>query len=161
MAISKRNRVSKKLRYFFLNDKIHKVLSASRSKDELIAWCYPDRKRVLYSYSQVRKNMENAYSIVEVSAMLNKHRVTIQDYILEGKVMTPAKIYPIAEPDSETWSKYMFNQKHILDIHQHILDSGHSSEIPSKAELQGLLKNGFILYTKTEEGKFVPVWKAE
>jgi hypothetical protein len=161
MAVSNGSRVSKKLRYFFLNDKIHKVLSSSRSKDELIAWCYPDRKRMLYSYSQVKKNMETAYSIVEVSAILNKHRVTIQDYILEGKVITPAKIYPIGVPDSTTWSKYMFNQKHILDIHQHILDSGHSAEVPSKAELQSLLKNNFILYTKTDDGKFVPVWKAE
>jgi hypothetical protein len=161
MARSKRDSKPKVLRYFFLNDKVHKVLSSSRSKDELIAWCYPDKKRMLYSYSQVKKNMESAYSIVQVAAMLNKHRVTIQDYILEGKVMSPAKIYPIGSPESESWSKYMFNQKNILDIHQHILDSGHSSEVPSKAELQGLLKNNFILYTKTEEGKFVPVWKAE
>jgi len=105
--------------------------------------------------------MEKAYTIVEVSAMLNKHRVTIQDYILEGKVLTPEKIYPIGNPDSPSWSKYMFNQKNILDIHQHILDSGHSSEIPSRAELLGLLKNNFILYTKTDEGKFIPIWKAE
>jgi hypothetical protein len=161
MARSKRDSKPKVLRYFFLNDKVHKVLSSSRSKDELIAWCYPDKKRMLYSYSQVKKNMESAYSIVQVASMLNKHRVTIQDYILEGKVMSPAKIYPISSPESESWSKYMFNQKNILDIHQHILDSGHSSEVPSKAELQGLLKNNFILYTKTEEGKFVPVWKAE
>jgi hypothetical protein len=115
----------------------------------------------MYSYSQAKKNMEKAYTIVEVSAMLNKHRVTIQDYILEGKVLAPEKIYSIGNPDNASWSKYMFNQKHILDIHQHILDSGHSSELPSKAELLGLLKNNFILYTKTDEGKFIPIWKAE
>jgi hypothetical protein len=161
MARSKRDSKPKVLRYFFLNDKIHKVLSSSRSKDEVVAWCYPDKKRVMYPYSQVKKNMETAYTIVQVSEMLNKHRVTIQDYILEGKVMTPTKIYPIGEPDSPHWSKYMFNQKNILDIHQHILDSGHSSELPSKAELLGLLKNNFILYTKTDEGKFIPIWKAE
>jgi hypothetical protein len=161
MARSKRNAKSKNLRYFFLNDKIHKVLRSSRSKDEMVAWCYPDRKRVMYSYSQVKKHMENAYTIVEVSEMLNKHRVTIQDYILEGKVSTPPKIYPISEPDSTGWSKYMFSQKHILDIHQHILDSGHSAEIISKAELLGLFKNNFILYTKNDEGNFIPVWKAE
>ena len=161
MARTKRDSKSKSLRYFFLNDKIHKVLRASRSKDELVAWCYPDRKRVMYSYSQVKKNMETAYSIKEVSIMLNRHRVTIQDYIIEGKVSTPSKIYPIGEPDSTTWSKYMFNQKNILDIHQHILDSGHSKEIPSKAEIQALFKNNLVLYTKTQEGKFVPVWKAE
>jgi len=161
MARQKRDVKSKKLRYFFLNDKVHKVLRSSRSKDEMVAWCYPDRKRVMYSYSQVRKHMENAYTIVEVSEMLNKHRVTIQDYILEGKVATPPKIYPISEPDSTKWSKYMFSQKHILDVHQHILDSGHSAEIISKAELLGLFKNNFILYTKNDEGNFIPIWKAE
>jgi hypothetical protein len=161
MAGIKRNGKSKSLRYFFLNDKIHKVLKSSRSKDEMIAWCYPDKKRVMYSYSQVKKNMETAYTVVEVASMLNKHRVTIQEYILNEKVAIPQKIYPIGQPDSENWSQYMFNQKNILDIHQHILDSGHSKEIPSKAELQALLKNNLILYTKTEEGKFVPVWKAE
>jgi hypothetical protein len=161
MAGIKRNGKSKSLRYFFLNDKIHKVLKASRSKDEMIAWCYPDKKRVMYSYSQVKKNMEAAYTVVEVASMLNKHRVTIQEYILNDKVATPQKIYPIGQPDSENWSQYMFNQKNILDIHQHILDSGHSKEIPSKAEVQALLKNNLVLYTKTEDGKFVPVWKAE
>ena len=161
MAGIKRDGKSKSLRYFFLNDKIHKVLKASRSKDEMIAWCYPDKKRVMYSYSQVKKNMETAYTVVEVASMLNKHRVTIQEYILNEKVATPQKIYPIGQPDSERWSQYMFNQKNILDMHQHILDSGHSKEIPSKAEVQALLKNNLVLYTKTEEGKFVPVWKAE
>jgi len=161
MAGIKRNSNTKSLRYFFLNDKIHKVLKSSRSKDEMIAWCYPDKKRVMYSYSQVKKNMETAYTIVEVASMLNKHRVTIQEYILNEKVATPQKIYPIGQPDSENWSQYMFNQKNILDIHQHILDSGHSKEIPSKAEVQALLKNNLVLYTKTEDGKFVPVWKAE
>jgi len=161
MAGIKRDGKSKSLRYFFLNDKIHKVLKSSRSKDEMVAWCYPDKKRVMYSYSQVKKNMETAYTVVEVASMLNKHRVTIQEYILNEKVATPQKIYPIGQPDSENWSQYMFNQKNILDIHQHILDSGHSKEIPSKAEIQALLKNNLVLYTKTEEGKFVPVWKAE
>jgi len=161
MAGIKRDGKSKSLRYFFLNDKIHKVLKASRSKDEMIAWCYPDKKRVMYSYSQVKKNMETAYTVVEVASILNKHRVTIQEYILNEKVATPQKIYPIGQPDSERWSQYMFNQKNILDMHQHILDSGHSKEIPSKAEVQALLKNNLVLYTKTEDGKFVPVWKAE
>lgn len=160
MARSKRKRVQKKLLYFFLNDKIHKVLSASRSKDELIAWVYEDKKRVLYSYSQVKKYMENAYTTKDVARILNKHKITIEDYIWEGKVATPARIYSIGNPES-SWSKFMFREKDILDIHQFILEAGHSSELPSKTELMGLLKNNLVLYTKTEDGKFVPVWKAE
>ena len=160
MAERKRRVKQKNLQYFFLNDKIHKVLKASRSKDEMVAWCYPDKKRVMYSYSQVKKNMEKAYSILEVSEILNKHRVTIQDYIIEGKVITPHIIYPISRFDNYTWFRYMFSYKNIYDIHEHILESGHSKNVPSKTELQAILKNNIILYTKTDSG-FVPVWKAD
>lgn len=160
MARQKRTRSQKKLRYFFLNNKIHKILSSSRSKDQIIAWCYPDKKRVLYSYSLVKKSMENAYTVKEAAFLLNKHKITIEDYILEGKIRQPSRIYPISNPDSK-WSKFMLNQKDILEIHEFILDSGYSSKTPSKSELLALLKHNLILYTKTEEGKFVPVWKAE
>lgn len=160
MARASRKSVRKKFLYFFLNGNLHKVIRSSRSKDELIAWCYPDKKRVLYSYSQVEKYMENAYTMKQVAAILNKHKVTIEDYILEGKIKSPQKVYPIGNVDS-TWSKYMFSESDILDLHQFILDSGYSSNMPSKTEVHALLKNNLILYTKTEEGKFVPVWKAE
>jgi hypothetical protein len=55
----------------------------------------------------------------------------------------------------------MFSEADILDLHQFILDAGYSSSMPSRAELYAILKNNLILYTKTQEGKFVPVWKAE
>jgi hypothetical protein len=114
----------------------------------------------MYSYSQVTKYMENAFTTSQVGEILGKHKVTIEDYILEGKIRMPHRVYPIGNPDSK-WSKYMFNQKDILELHQFILDDGHSSKLPSKTELLAILKHNTILYTKTEDGKFVPVWKAE
>jgi hypothetical protein len=160
MARAKRKQSPKKFLYFFLNNKIHKVLKRSRARDELIAWCYPDKKRVLYSYSQVDKNMQNAYTTKQVGELLNKHKVTIEEYILQGKVKQPQRVYPIGNPDS-TWNKFMFSETDILDIHQFIIDTGYSKNVPSRAELQALLKHNMILYTKSSEGKFVPVWKAE
>jgi hypothetical protein len=132
----------------------------SRAKDEVIAWSYLDKKRMMYSYSQVDKHMEKAYTISEVSKILGRHKVTIEEYILQGKVKQPQKVYPISNPES-TWSKYMLNEANILDIHEFIIDAGHIRDLPSKSELQALLKHNLIMYTKTEDGKFVPVWKAE
>lgn len=160
MARENRQRLRKKFVYFFLNGKVHKVLRLSRAKDEVIAWSYLDNKRVMYSYAQVDKHMERAYGIVEVSKILGRHRVTIEEYILQGKVKQPQKVYPISNPDS-SWSKYMFSESDILDIHQFIIDAGHIRDLPSRSELQALLKHNLILYTKTTDGKFVPVWKAE
>ena len=54
----------------------------------------------------------------------------------------------------------MFSESDILDIHQFILESGYSKNMPSKNELRALLKHNMILYTKTDTG-FVPVWKAD
>ena len=160
MAGRKRKHTSKNFLYFFINNKIHKVLKRSRAKDELIAWCYPDKKRVLYSYALVEKGMENAYSIQQASKFLNRHKVTIENYILDGKIKQPQIVYPIGNPES-TWNKYMLSESDILDIHQFILDAGYLRDLPSKAELLALLKHNMILYTKDSEGKFIPVWKAE
>lgn len=160
MARENRQRLRKKFVYFFLNGKVHKVLRLSRAKDEVVAWSYLDNKRVMYSYTQVDKHMERAYGIVEVSKIIGRHRVTIEEYILQGKVKQPQKVYPISNPDS-SWSKYMFSESDILDIHQFIIDAGHIRDLPSRSELQAILKHSLILYTKTDDGKFVPVWKAE
>lgn len=160
MARRKRQASRKRLQYFFLNEKIHKVIKSSRARDEIIAWCYPDKKRVLYSYSQVDKYMENAYSTTEAAELLNRHKVTIEEYILQGKIKAPQKVYPISNPDSK-WSKYMFSESDILDIHQFIIDAGYIRELPSRNELKAILKHNLILYTKTNDGSFVPVWKAE
>ena len=160
MARKNRQRSRKKLQYFFLNGKVHKVIRSIRAKDELIAWCYPDGKRVLYSYNLVEKNMENAYSVKDAAALLNRHKVTVEEYILAGKIKEPQKVYPISNPDS-TWFKFMLSESDILDIHQFILDQGYLRDLPSRTELKALLKHNMILYTKTVDGSFVPVWKAE
>lgn len=160
MARENRQRLRKKFVYFFLNGKVHKVLRLSRAKDEVVAWSYVDKKRVMYSYAQVDKNMERAYTVLEAGKILGRHRVTIEEYILQGKIKQPQKVYPISNPES-TWSKYMLSESDILDIHQFIIDAGHIRDLPSRAELQALLKHSLILYTKTTDGKFVPVWKAE
>ena len=158
--MARENRLRKKFVYFFLNGKVHKVLRLSRAKDEVVAWSYVDKKRVMYSYAQVDKHMERAYTVVEAGKILGRHRVTIEEYILQGKIKQPQKVYPISNPDS-TWSKYMLSESDILDIHQFIIDAGHSRDLPSRLELQAILKHNLILYTKTDDGKFVPVWKAE
>jgi len=160
MVRENRQRLRKKFVYFFLNGKVHKVLRLSRAKDEVVAWSYVDKKRVMYSYAQVDKNMERAYTVLEAGKILGRHRVTIEEYILQGKIKQPQKVYPISNPES-TWSKYMLSESDILDIHQFIIDAGHIRDLPSRAELQALLKHNLILYTKTTDGKFVPVWKAE
>lgn len=161
MANRKRKTQRKTFKYFYLNKKLHKVIRISRVKDSIVAWSYLDHKRVMYSYSDVIKNMQNAYTMTEVGKILNKHKVTIEDYILEQKILPPQKAYPIGKKDSK-WSKYLFSEDDILDLHEFILSAGRNIEsLPNRNELKALLKHNIILYTRTNDGKFVPVWKAD
>ena len=161
MARTKRVQSTKRLLYFFLDGKVHKTLRVSRARDEIVAWCYQDRRRVMYSYSLVKKHMQRAYSIKEAGKLLNRHKVTVENYILDGKIQKPSRIYPISNPDNPGWTMYMLSEDDILKIHQFILDDGYTADFPSRSELLALLRHDTILYTKTADGRFVPVWKAE
>ena len=128
----------------------------------MIAWSYQDKSRVLYSNADVIKHMQNAYTMSQVSKMINKHKVTIEDYILDGKIRAPQKVYPIGNSESKGWSQYMFSEDDVIELHEYILTSGREIEkLPTKNELKALMKHNVILYTKTTSGEFVPVWKAE
>jgi hypothetical protein len=85
MVRKKRSGVRKKFLYFFLNDKLHKVIRSSRAKDELVAWCYPDKKRVLYSFSDVQKNMETAYTMKQTGQILGRHKVQLKNIYFKVK----------------------------------------------------------------------------
>lgn len=104
--------------------------------------------------------MENAYSIAEAGKILGRHKVSIERYILAGKIKEPQRVYAISNPDGK-WNKFMLSESDILDLHQFIAEEGHSKELPSRTELLALLKQNVILYTKSSDGNFVPVWKAE
>lgn len=104
--------------------------------------------------------MEKAYSIVEAGKILNRHKVSIERYILAGKIKEPQRVYPISNPES-SWNKFMLSESDVLDLHQFIAEEGHAGDLPSRTELLALLKQNLILYTKSSDGNFIPVWKAE
>jgi len=109
MAGTKRIRTPKRLLYFFLDGKIHKSLRISRARDEIVAWCYPERRRVMYNYSLVNKHMQKAYTLREAAKLLNRHKITVEDYILAGKIQQPTKIYQYGRRRNDRQSSYLSN----------------------------------------------------
>lgn len=157
----------KKLRYFYLNDQLHKVLSINHPQDICVAWNYPEGKRVGYVWSDLRRRHEKAFSLTEVSKMINRHRVNIEKYILAGEIKAPQRAYTL--DGNQTPSKYWFSEKDVYDLHDYLLTvhigrprkDGKITpgRMPSKAELRAMMRHDVQMYTKTESGEFVPVWK--
>ena len=79
---SKKQRV----KYFFANKELHKILRLSRGEDLVVAWNYPQGKRVAYIYSDVQSRMQRAYSVSEVSKIFKRHKRSINRYLFEDSI---------------------------------------------------------------------------
>ena len=157
------------LRYLFLNDELHRVLQINRPKDEITLWSYPSKRRVGYTYSDVKRQMKPAFTVAEVGKILGRHKMTIFRAIKNGDIKTPQYTYGLDDPN-HTIFKYMFNEDNIMEMHA-LLQTRHSGKprkdglitpikTPTAREVRALIRQNRVFYVRTDEG-FVPTWQAE
>lgn len=162
-------RRSKRLNYFYLNGLLHKSLHINRGADQITTWCYPLSKRVAYTYSDVKKRKEPAYTTQEVGKMLNRGRLTLERAILDGDIEEPQYTYGLNEHKRKF--KYMWSEDNILEAHA-FLSTVHRgrprkdglvtpAKLPTVRELRAVIRQEEILYVRDNDGNFRPVWRAE
>jgi len=167
MASKKRASSTTGLRYFYLNGTLHRVLRKSRAEDLLIAWDYKNEKRVAYNLTDVNKNKQHAYPISQVVKIIGKHEDTINLHMRRGNLKYPQRSYSLN--GNKTPGKYFWSEDDIREMHDFFktvhrgrprIDGGVTpGDMPSRAELEAIIKQENILYVKNNDGEFVPVWK--
>lgn len=155
------------LSYFYLNGLLHKSLHISRGADTITAWCYPEHRRIAYTYSDVLKRKENAFTTAEVCKMVQRRRGTVENAILEGHIEEPQSTYGLS---SGIKFKYMWAEKDIMALHAY-LSTVHFGRprkdglitpmrLPTARELRAMVRHNEIMYVK-RDGKFIPTFDAE
>ena len=169
MAVQKRKRSgeNKRWNYFYLNGDLHKTLQTNRSENMLVAWNYTQGKRVAYVLSDTYRHRQRAYSIGQVSKIIGKHVDTIKRHERAGDLRRPQATYSL--DGTHKLIRYMYSDADIREMHQyfktvHIGRPRNDGEInPSNLlsgpELEALLRNEKVLYTKSADGEYIPVWK--
>lgn len=178
MATSKRTKEngrkkSRKLVYFYLEHPehgplLHKSLHKNRSTDTIITWCYPLEKRVAYTYSDVRKNMETAFTTKEVCKMVSRIRQTVEMTIVDGQIEEPQYTYSFKNRNKY---QYLWHEKDIMALHAY-LSTVHigrprkdglitASRLPSARELRAMIRHQPVMGYLDEDGNFTPTWLAE
>lgn len=166
----RRNRKSSRLRYFYLNGDLHKVLSVTRAEDLVVCWNFPQGKRVGYVWSDVKRRHDRAFKMQEVSSMIGRHRTNIERDILAGNIKAPQRSYTLDGKRRPLY--YFFTEENVFDLHDYLLtvhvgrprSDGKITprrDLPSKAELRAMMKHDIVTYIKTDSGEFVPVWKEQ
>lgn len=155
------------LRYFFLNNKLHKKLHINRGADTIWTWCYPDGKRVAYTYSDVLRNKKPAFSTRQVCMMLMRSRDSVERAILRGDIAQPPQTYTIDErrkPFAFYWAEddVMAAHAYFSTVHRGRPRKDGlitPQKLPTARELRAMLRDENILYVR-EGDEYRPTWRA-
>jgi hypothetical protein len=161
-----RKQQRKMWRYFFVNGKVHKLIAADYARDEALAWCYDERATKIYQWSDIRRRASRGFTIGQVSKIIR--RTTRQlHYYIEWGLIDPVRV----ESESGKFSMRIFSEEELFKLqdivaHQHTgrpRKDGFitSRNAPSRQEVYAAVKHDMVLYTRTEDGRFVPLYQAE
>lgn len=173
-----RNRSSKKERHlnikanktiFFINDKLVKIVRINKSENIIEYYNIIDGKNQIMLYSDFKKHRKRAYTVIDTARLLNKHHIDLRKHIYSGRI--PFPIGANLNGVREFRKKSYYSEDQIFEI-RNILSKIHrgrprkdgaitNNTIPSEAELRSRMGDAIMLYTKTQDGQFIPVWSEE
>jgi hypothetical protein len=116
--------------------------------------------------SDFKKNRERAFTVGETADLVNRHKKYLPDLMKRGVIPFPTGSQKGGARGWQVRSYYSESQvKSIRDIlaTYHIgrprKDKLITNDItPTRQELTRRMGDGILTYTKTEDGRFIPVW---
>lgn len=167
MTVKKKRKTP--LNYFFYKGDLHKKLHINRGADTIMAWNYPKAEARQYSYTDVKKNGEKAFSTQQVGKMLNRAPRVVEREARSGNIRRPQSTYGLTEHRRR--HAYYWSEKDVLELHAYYTTVHRGrprndgivipQKLPTVAELRAMMRQGTVYYVKDADGNFVPTWEAE
>lgn len=162
-----RKRRSRKVNFFYLGDKLYKVLLINRPRDLVYTYCFTDSAEKSLVWSHTKKKLQRALTSTEVGRLVNRTTDTVNNAIIFGHIPPPQKSFKFGG-NPNRWI-YRWSHKDIFNLHEYLLTVGNGRprfdgivvpwKMPTRAELTAMLKDDVVLYVKTKGGEYAPVWK--
>jgi hypothetical protein len=151
---------------WFLNGDLVRVHHVNRSNN--IMSVYNINKDQIESclMSDFKKNRERAYTVGQTADLVNRHKKYMPQLVKRGVIPEPRGSQKGGARGWQVRSYYSESQVREL---RDILASYHfgrpradklitNNVTPSKQELTRRMGDGMLTYTRTEDGRFIPVW---
>ena len=152
---------------WFLNNDLVRIHHVNRSDGTLALYNMTKGCIELCFVIDFKKNRKKAYTVAETAKLVNRHRKYMPSLIRRGVIPPPIGMKINGERGFQVRSYYSEDQ--VRDIRD-ILASIHIGQprkdglitnnmTPTKQELTRRMGDGILTYTKTEDGRFIPIWK--
>ena len=151
---------------WFLNGDLVRLYHSSRSTGLVSVYnINKDRLETCFR-SDFRKNRQKAYTVVETAKLVNRHRKYMPSLIKRGVIPAPVGSSIGGKKGWQIRSYY--SDDHVKEIRS-ILASIHigqprkdglitNNSTPTSQELTRRMGEGILTYTRTEDGRYIPVW---
>jgi hypothetical protein len=151
---------------WFLNGSLVRVHHLNRSNGIMSVYNITKDQIESCLINDFKNKRERAYTVGETADLVNRHKKYMPSLMKRGIIPFPTGSQKGGERGWQVRSYYSESQvKEIRDIlaTYHIgrprKDNLITNDItPSKAELTRRMGDGILTYTKTEDGRFIPIW---
>ena len=151
---------------WFLNGDLVRVHHLNRSNNIMSVYNIIKDQIESCLVSDFKKNRERAYTVGETADLVNRHKKYMPQLVKRGVIPPPTGSQKGGETAWQVRSYYSESQVREL---RDILASYHmgtprkdglitNNMTPSKQELTRRMGDGILTYTRTEDGRFIPVW---
>lgn len=157
-------RGSKKI--WFLNGDLVRIHHINRSNGIMSVYNIIKDRIESCLVSDFNKNKERAYTVGETAALVNRHKKYMPNLMWRQEIPFPTGSQ---KGGARGWQvRSYYSESQVYEIRD-ILASYHMGRprkdrlitndiTPSRQELTRRMGDGILTYTRTEDGRFIPVW---
>jgi excisionase family DNA binding protein len=156
----------KRSRVWFLNDDLVQIVHTNRSAGIVTLYNKTKDQRMTTTVVEFKKKRKKAYTVSETAKLLNCHRKHIPRLVKKGIIPEPVGELPGGKRAFHYLSYYsedtiMEARRAMSMIHQGQPRKDGlitNNKTPTEQELRYAMGDGMILYTKDENGRFIPIF---
>lgn len=153
---------------FFVNGQLVRYITSNRGANIVYLYNISEQKDQVMLLSDFKKHRKRAYTITDVGNLLNRTRMQINRYVRDGLIDPPTA----CTDDGIRRFQYMsyFSEDDVFKIREAMAtlhrgrprkDGRITNSVLTERELRAKMGDVLMLYTRTKDGRFVPVWAEE
>jgi len=155
---------------FFLNNEPVKLIHSNRANNICYVHNYIHNKEQTMLLSDFKKHRKRAYTVANTLRIFKRSRAHLERLIKDGVIPKPIGAI---EGGVRTFTiKSYYSEDHLFIIRDAManIHMGRPrrdgkittrKDVISEKDLRSLIGSDIMLYTKTEDGRFIPVWQEE
>jgi hypothetical protein len=158
--------ISGSKKVWFLNGDLVRIYHLNKSNGIMSVYNINKNRIESCLINDFKKNRQRAFTVGETATLVNRHKKYMPSLMKRGVIPSPTGSQEGGDTGWQVRSYYSEIQVHEI---RDILASYHMGRprgdrlitndiTPSRQELTRRMGDGILTYTRTEDGRFIPIW---